>query len=104
MGWFHKTELDEIQSLIELGKTKQAQAKLKSRFKSRFSKKELGEILNNLGINLENFLDFQRGTEFELQRKNSEKALKSIKAAKKSLKKLKSNINHLVKIEKILED
>jgi hypothetical protein len=104
MGWFHNTELDEIQSLIELGKTKQAQAKLKLRISKRFNKKELGEVINNIGINLENFSDFQRGVEFELKRNDPEKALKAIKNAKGSLKKVKSNIKHLVEVETILEN
>jgi hypothetical protein len=107
MGWFHNTELNEIQALIERGEVsiiKEAQTKLKARLDKRFNKKELEKVINNIGINLESFSDFQKGAEFELTRNNQDQALKSIKNAKISLKKLKTNIKHLVEIEKILED
>jgi hypothetical protein len=104
MGWFHKNELDKIQQLIELGELPEAQKELKARLKRRFAKRKLGEVMNDIGVNIENFLDFQRGVEFELERNNQERALKNIKAAKRSLNALKKNIKHLVEVEMILEN
>ena len=104
MGWFHNTELNEIQELIELGKLPEAQTKLKARFKRRFDKKELSEVMLAIDANFENFLDFQKWIEFQLKQGNQERALKDVKAAKRTLKRLKKNINHLVNVEKILEE
>ena len=52
-----------------------------------------------IDANIENFLDFQKGAEFELGRNNQERALKNIKAAKSALTRLKKNINISLKLK-----